>query len=131
MRELYELIIAFAQLDGRGIDEIVWMLTKNLWSYVNAPDRDVSKDISRSSISKFQDPIFRPIQILIPAKVHTKGCGRRGRLPKSSSRFKSHREVAKEKIIATNSRRCIDCRKLSHNRRSCSNSQTVQDNTIL
>lgn len=71
-----------------------------------------------NSITQFENPTPAPLQVPNPEFVRHKGCGRGGRLPKSSSRFVRPREKLLKRKIASNSRRCGQCGEIGHNKRS-------------
>lgn len=63
-----------------------------------------------NSITRFEDLVTGPIQVPNPNVVRHKGCGRGGRPPKSSARFRSTRDFHVQKKISVNSRKCGEYR---------------------
>lgn len=100
------------------VEAVVEVFTSFCYGITNQSGVDSNNCSTKiNSITTFEEPVVGLIQFLVPAVVRTKGWTW-WETPKSSVRFKSTREIFSTRKVSANSRKCIRCGSLGHNKQS-------------
>lgn len=96
---------------------------------VNASEHDTTKPPQINSITRFLEKNNAPMLIQPSKPICAKGCGRGGRPPKSSTRFRSVKEQVVEKLISNKNRKCGGCGKAGYDIRQCTTTYSLMDDS--
>lgn len=107
--ETFAILLDIARSSQVRAQATLNLLKQNMLSIVNVSKVDTIHDREINSITRFVEKNNVAVIIQPSKTIQAKGCGRCGRPPKSSTRFRSIGEQAVDKIISNKNRKCRGC----------------------
>lgn len=110
LKSMCKVIMEIIETDGYDVDDVVKVIVENLEGLQKPGCSSTMPSNPIMFISRFLNPIIGLVPFSNPVKMRTKECRQGGRLPKSSSRFHSCKEIITTKVISSNlgNAHCVD-----------------------